>query len=146
MNNKQDILIYLDCKVGGVVPVTAEIQLDKFNYISKNIVDKTAKIVKDEEDMMYPHIDNEIGILEGLRFTVKNSKGEEKVVGHKDNYFYIISEPDILILGTPWLWLLDVTINLRNEYLMFYHHLDKFKIHSTYPWKITNKTSGNFPK
>lgn len=140
MNKQQNVPIFLDCKVGGVVPVTASIELIKSNYISKNIVDKTAKIVKDKEDCMYPHIDNdvswishkkgnEIGIIYGLWFTVKNSKGKEIVIGHKDNYFTVIEEPNILILGTPWLWLFEVSLNLHHEYLTTYHYKDKIKIY-----------------
>src|SRR6185295_5802290 len=91
MSNKQDISIRLDCKVGGVLPITAEIRLDKSNYISKNIVDKTAEIVNDKYNIMYPHTDK--GFVWGLRFTVKHSNGDDIVIGHKDNYFRIISEP-----------------------------------------------------
>ena len=128
MSNKQDISILLDCKVGGVLPVTAQIRLDKFNYISKNIVDRTAELVNDKEDCMYPHIDNETGEVPSLWLTIKNSEGNEKVVGHKDNYFHVVNEPDILIFGTPWLWLFDVTLDFRDEYLTIHHYTDKFKI------------------
>jgi len=131
MSNKQDISVFLDCKVGGVYPVRAEIRLDKFNYISKNIVDRTAELVEDKEYCMYPHIDNETKEVPSLWLTMKNDNGKERVVGHKDNYFYIVDEPNILIFGTPWLWLFDVTLNLRNKYLTIHHYEDKFKICST---------------
>ena len=131
MSNKQDISVFLDCKVGGVYPVRAEIRLDKFNYISKNIVDRTAELVNDKEDCMYPHIYKETGEV-ALWFSVKNSLGEEKNIGHKDNWFFVIDEPDILILGTPWLWLFEVSLNLRKEYLTLFDYEDKIRIHDAY--------------
>ena len=128
MNKHKNIPIFLDCKVGGVLPVTAQIRFINSNYISKNNIDKTAKIVNNEADVMHPIIDYE-NINWGLRFTVKNSEGDEKVVGHKDNYFYVIEEPDILILGAPWLWLFEVSLNLHHEYLTIYHYKDRIKIY-----------------
>jgi len=135
MNKRKNVPIFLDCKVGGVSPVTAEIRFIDSNYISENIIKKTAKIVKDKEDSMYPHIDNKGELINGLYFTVKNSKGDDIVIGHKDNYFTVIEEPNILILGTPWLWLFEVSLNLRHEYLTIYHYKDKIRIYGKYSRK-----------
>ena len=129
MNKKQNVPIFLDCKVGGVVPVTAEIRLIESNYISKNLLKITAETVKDKEDVMHPHIDNKGELTNSLYFTVKNSKGDDIVIGHKDNYFTVIEEHNILILGAPWLWLFEVSLNIHHEYFTIYHYKDKIKIY-----------------
>ena len=164
MNKKQNVPIFLDCKVGGVVPVTAEIRFIESNYISKNILKKTAEMVKNKEDSMYPHIDNKGKLISGLYFTVKNSnscdivirknnyftvkksKGDDIVIGHKDNYFTIIEEPNILILGAPWLWLFEVSLNLRHEYLTIYHYKDRIKIYGKYSNKKRSDSETKTPK
>ena len=139
------VSVFFKCWIGDVTPAIADVQIIPRNIISKNIVEKACDIIGDDRDIMYPYIeyltadnnkkrvDNEIGIIWEMGFMVRNCYGQKCIIRHKDNWFIVVSEPDdLLIIGTPWLWLFDITLNLYREYFTVHHyHDEKIKIYST---------------